>query len=504
MPVNPRSPVIVGAGQVVQRPDAADPAADPITLATEALRAAGADSDTADELLRRADSVGHVATLSWPYHDEAALIAQALGVSPRETVRTALIGGDGPVRLLADAATAIAAGQVDVALISGAEAGASVVAAQRRGDEITWDRQPDDVRPSRVVGLDRPGSSEAELAVGLSAPIYNYALLETAVRRRLGNGPDEHMRALSAMWSRFSEVAASNPYAWLRQARSAEDLQTATPANRPVSLPYLKLLTANIQVNLASGLIVCSAEAARTAGVPRDRWVFVHSMGYAHDRWFLSQRGELAASPAIAAAGRAAFEHAGVGIDEIAHVDLYSCFPSAVEIAALELGLPTHDEGRPLTVTGGLTFAGGPGNNYASHGIATLVARLREDPSAFGLGTAVGWYSTKHAIAIYSTQPPESGFREIDAGPDLHQPPSRPARTDYEGPAEIESYTVPFDRDGQAEAAVVSALAPDGTRALLRSTDPELIDLFHRTDPLGWSVDVREGRLAVADQSSRS
>jgi acetyl-CoA C-acetyltransferase len=173
--------------------------------------------------------------------------------------------------------------------------------------------------------------------------------------------------------------------------------------------------------------------------------------------------------------GAAAMEHAGAGIDEIAYLDLYSCFPSAVQIAARELGLPTDDPARPPTVTGGLTFAGGPGNNYSSHGIATLVHRLRADPDALALGTALGWYATKHACGILSGRPPRRPYREIDADDLIDRPPKRSSRSGYDGAATLEAYTVPYGRDGEPEAAIVSALTPDGDRALVRTADRELI-----------------------------
>jgi acetyl-CoA C-acetyltransferase len=198
------------------------------------------------------------------------------------------------------------------------------------------------------------------------APVHVYALLERSA-------PED----IAALWARFSEVAADNPYAWLPQARSAEEIATPSPQNRPVSSPYLKLMTANIGVDLAAGVVLCSAQAAQDAGVPRDRWVFVHAGGHAEEEWFVTERRDLGAAPALGHVGRAALEHAGV--DEPDHVDLYSCFPSAVQIAARELGLGLD---RPLTVTGGLTFAGGPGNDYAMHSVATLVGRLRAEPEA--------------------------------------------------------------------------------------------------------------------------
>ena len=476
--------MIVGAGQVVQRPDDGE-GRDPIALAVDALRAAAADSGAGDELLRRADSVRHVATLCWQYRDEAALIAEALGVAPRETVRTTLFGGEGPLRLLGETAQEIADGALDVALISGAEAVASVLAAKRAGETPQWLEQPEGAEPTRVVGSARAPSTDAELAVGLAAPIFNYALLETAVRARTGAAPDAHLRAVGDLWSRFSAVAAANPYAWLPGARDANELIEPGPANRPVSAPYLKLLTANIQVDLASALIVCSAAAADDAGVPRDRWVFPWAVAHAHEEWFMSERAELAASPAIGAMGRAALEYCGLTIDDVEHVDLYSCFPSAVQISAAELGLATDDPQRPLTVTGGLTFAGGPGNNYCGHALATLAARLREDPDAVGMSTGVGWYMSKHACGVYSAQPPPEPFRNIDANAAVQRPPTRRATLDHADDATVEAYTVPFGADGAAEAVIVSAITPDGSRALVRSGDAETIGAFLDTDPLG-------------------
>jgi acetyl-CoA C-acetyltransferase len=249
------------------------------------------------------------------------------------------------------------------------------------------------------------------------------------------------------------------------------------------------LLAANIQVDQAAAVIVCSVEAARRAGVPPDRWVFIHAGAEAADEWHVTERHELTTSPAIRAIGRAALQHAGLTIDEVAFVDLYSCFPAAVQIGAAELGLPLQDVQRPLTVTGGLTFAGGPGNNYATHGIATLVPLLRSQPDAFGLQTALGWYVTKHAIGIYSGTPPARPFRSLHATPENRA--ARVARTDYTGPATLEAFTVRHDRDGVPSTAAVSALTPRGERAMLAVADRELVTGLLERDQLGRSVDVR-------------
>jgi acetyl-CoA C-acetyltransferase len=486
--MDPRTPVIVGAGQV-----SGDGGSEgPIALAVRALRLAAEDSGTGDVLLRRADSCRHVATVCWPYTDESALIAAELGATPRETVRTAQFGGDGPQRLVSDTARAIAAGEIDVALVSGAEAVAALRSTQQAGERPGWPDQPPEAAPTRVLGSGRLPSNDAETAVGLLAPVYNYALLESAVQARGGACRDTHMRAVADLWSRFADVAADNPHARLRERYSAEELLAPTADNRPVSRPYTKRLTANIGVDQATGLILCSAEAAAAVGVPRERWVFVLAGAHASDEWFMSERAELASSPAINAVGRAALEHAGVAIDEVAYIDLYSCFPSAVQIAAAELGLDSGN-GRTPTLTGGLTFAGGPGNNYSSHAIATVVGKLREDPDALGLCTALGWYATKHACGIYSGRPGAQPFREIDADELVQRPAARRASAEYSGPATIEAFTIPYDRAGQPEALIVTALTPDGDRALTRSADPQLIASFADEDPLGRELTLPLG-----------
>jgi acetyl-CoA C-acetyltransferase len=477
--------VIVGAAQLAPSDGAPD---GPIALAVQALRLAAEDAGPGEKLLLRADAVGHVATICWSYGDEAALIASELGITPRATLRTAPFGGDGPALLLAELASEIANGQIDVALLSGAEAIAALRAAQKAGSAPDWPSQSGGVAPSKLLGTARMASNDAELAVGLAAPLYVYALLENAVRGRRGADRDAHQRALAELWARFSEVATGNPYAKLRRPVGVDELLAPSAGNRPVSAPYTKLMTANADVDLATGLIMCSAQAAADAGVPRERWVFPLAAAHSHEQWFVSERSELAASPAIRAAGRAALEHAGVTIDEIGHIDLYSCFPSAVQIAAAELGLEPN--GRALTVTGGLTFAGGPGNNYTSHAIAALVERLRADPEATGLCTAVGWYLTKHAALVLAARPGRRPFRSLEGA--VVRPSARHAAGDYTGPATVEAYTVPYARDGVPEALIVSALAPDGTRALARGSEPELVE---GEDPLGRTAEISGGML---------
>lgn len=489
----PNTPVLVGAGQVVSH--APDTAADPATLAARALRLAAADATAGESLLAGADAVFAVASASWQYRDMGALVAEAVGAREVDTVQSSRYGGDGGQLLINEAAQAISDGTYDMVLVTGAEAGATLAAAQRSGTEVAWPEQGTEVAPTRTAGVDREANNPAEIAAGLGAPIYMYALMESANRHRLGREPKQHLRAIGELWSRMSAIAARNPNAWLPQEFTADELITATADNRMVSAPYTKLLCANLQVDMASGLILCSAAAAEAAGIPQDKWVFVHAGASAHDEWFVSERTELAASPAIRTIGAAALEHAGIGIDRIGPVDLYSCFPVAVQIAARELGLPVDDPDRPLSVTGGLTFGGGPGNNYGTHAVATMVEQLRAHPETFGLSTSLGWYVTKHAIGIYSATPPRQPYAHLR--PIVDHPPARPVRQGYEGPAVVEAYTLPYDRDGRPEAAILSLLTPEGARVLLRSKESELVDRLADTDALGLPVTVRGEQITI-------
>ncbi|RBO91396.1 acetyl-CoA acetyltransferase [Nocardia puris] len=497
--MDPRTPVIVGVGQVVHRTgDAGLPG--PVALAAESLRRAGADSGSGDRLLKSADLIAAAAPVSKPYPDLAALVAAELGAAPARTLQSVRFGGDAPQRLLNTVAGEIARGRAEVALITGAEAVASWNAATRSGAALDWPEQPEDAAPTEIVGSDRGPNSEMETAAGMWGPVYFYALMETALRAKLGLSEAEHAARIGGLWSRFSAVAAANPYAWLPREHSAAELVTPSSANRLVSTPYPKLLVANLSVDQGAGLIVCSAAAADAAGVPRERWVFPHGGATATDEWFVTERTDMAASPAIAAAGRAALAAAGIGIDEVAHIDLYSCFPVAVQIAADALGLPIDDPSRPLTLTGGLTFGGGPGNNYSTHALAALTERLRADDTAYGLSTSLGWYVTKHGVGVYSSRPPARLFQPVEADVPAARRETAPG---YTGPATVEAYTVVYrkgpapDHIDEPEAVVVSALNPAGARILVRVSDAGMLAAFTEGDPIGAPADLAADRLTL-------
>ena len=480
-----RTPVIVGVGQVN---DAGHDAPEPVDLLVEAALGAVADSG-AGGLTAAIDSVRVVRLLSWRYRDAGALVAARIGARPRHTSYST-DGGQTPQVMLNRAATDIQAGRADVILLGGAESWRTRMAYRKRDQRPAWTRQGDDVAPSEVEGADLDMINGIERDLGVFMPVQVYPLFESALRYATGLSIEDHVRRVAGLWAGFSQVAAGNRYAALPEAISAEVIATPGPANRMIGFPYTKLMNSNNSVNQAAALLLCSLGRARSLGVAEDRMVFPHAGSETTDTPYVSNRADLSTSPAIRAAGRALFDVVGAGIDDMAHVDLYSCFPSAVQVSATELGLGLD---RQLTVTGGLTFAGGPWNNYVSHSIATMVDVLRGDPGTLGLCSANGGLLTKHALGVYSTGPPDHGFHVVR--PDV--PGGRSVRDVVDGNATghavIEAYTVMHDGQDRPEIAILTALRPDGTRTWRTSHDADLMLAMTRDEFCGRELDLTAG-----------
>ncbi len=475
MPDQRHTPVIVGVAQATWR---GGDAPDPIEMCAEVICAAAHDAGPDDALLRRAGTLGVVDIASRRWNDPGALVAARLGIEPRETLRTTL-GGDGPQVLLSDVAARIAAGQLDAGIVCGAEALATLAAAMKAQREPDWPALDPDGAPSRVLGSERFPATDAEVAANLIAPIAMYPLFESALWAQRGGTLAEHRARLGALWARYAAVAERNPHAWWQgPAPTAERIATPAPDNRLVTQVYTKLLNSNIQTDQAAALIVCSAAVAGELGIERERWVFPHGAGHACDHWFVSEREDLSSSPALRLAARGALGAAGATIDDVAHVDIYSCFPSAVQIAGLELGIDPWTDAREPTVTGGLTFAGGPGNNYVTHAIAAMVGRLREDRGALGMTTAVGWYLTKHAVGVFGTGEPARPFAALNAQAQVDATPRREGAAGVAGAATGEACSIVCDRDGAPAVGTVTALLDDGRRAIAATDDAAVLALI--------------------------
>jgi acetyl-CoA C-acetyltransferase len=321
-----------------------------------------------------------------------------------------------------------------------------------------------------------------------------YAMAETAIRHRRCETVEDHRARIATMWARASEIAAANPEAWIRTRRSPDEIATESAANRPVASPYPKLMTANLDVDQGGAVLVCSVAAAESAGVPRERWVFPWSGAGAADHWFVTNRWAFDESPAMRLAGSAALELAGVSTDDCALIDLYSCFPAAVQVAQRELGI---DAARPFTITGGLTFAAGPLNCYCMLALVRAARLLRDAPAERAFLTGNGGYFTKHSMLVLSGEPPAAGFRCTSPQADVDALPSRPTPVEPAERATIETYTVTHDRDGRPERAIIAALDDAGARHITQSTDASALEALLTDDCCGTELGVRHRSSGV-------
>jgi acetyl-CoA C-acetyltransferase len=485
-----RSPALAGGGEITQHPGST-PVLGALDLMAEAARRAGADAG--GKLLERVEVIASVMSISLRHPDPGRLLAERLGLKGVRTIQTR-IGGNLPQYLLNQLGAEIAAGRLDVALVAGVE----TVYSRKKGvaeavAELDEPLSPGE--PAPLVGDDRPGWTPDEAAHQIAMPVNVYPFFESALRARVGRGLEEHRRVVSDLWARFAATAGSRPAAWSSKAWSAEEIRTPGPDNRMAVYPYTKLMCANIFTDQAAAVLLCSAEAARAAGVAEDRLVHLHGGADGADRQFLTERASLAGSPGLRAVTGDALAAAGVGVDEVARFDLYSCFPSAVQMAMQELGLagPAGGDERPLTLTGGLSFFGGPGNNYVTHSVAAMLDACRADPGSLGMVTGVGYFLTKHSAGVYSTRPPERGFVRADPARTQARIDATPGRTPagaYAGPATVEATAVAFNRDGAPGLGLLSTLAPDGRRALANCTDPSALASMTTGEWAGRTVEL--------------
>ncbi len=464
MTIDPRTPVLIGTGQVVQRAEGLDDARDPVAMMVEAITLAASDAGLSS--VPNPDAIRVVSLLSWKYGNPAHFIAEDLGLTPRELGLSAM-GGNTPQTLVNAASRQILAGDLDLVILTGGETTRTRARYNKAG--LTPDWRTTDIAPV-LVSEDLTMNMPEELARKIMMPIQIYPLFETALRAQSGRSVADHQVHISELYARFSAVAATNPYAWSKKQYTAEEIRTASDTNRMIGFPYPKLMNSNNDVDMSAALILCSAEKATALGVPRDRWIFPQSGSDAHEHAFISHRNHFYDTPAIELAGRRVLELAGLSINDIDLVDLYSCFPSAVQLGAKSLGLDINAQ---LTRTGGLQFAGGPWNNYVMHAIATVANELRSGVGATGLVWANGGYTTKHAFGVYATTPPKNGFAydypqdQIDALPRR----SLASPADAAGEMTIEGYSVMHDREGNPERSIASCILADGRRAWADTTD---------------------------------
>ncbi len=485
-----RTPVIIGVGEIVDRP--ADPAQALEPLALMAAAVAAADADAGGGWTARIDSLDVINLVSWRYDRVAQRLAERLGITPARAVY-GQVGGETPTTRLHEAALRIMNGNSIVAVVTGGEALHAVGKARAAGIELPW--TPPAARPENPIV---PSDHVTEMAIrhGLAQPAHIYPFYENATTAAWGLTPAAATAESAAAWARFSEAAAANPHAWGRRAFTAEEIATPTPDNRIIAWPYTKRMVANNNVNMAAAVVMTSLATARAAGVPEAAMVFVHGGGAAAEPMDYLRRDQYARSVAQDAVLAQAMRIAprGFGAQE-----LYSCFPTVPKMARRTLGLA---EDMAFTVTGGLSFAGTGLNCYMLHAACAMVAALREAPAAAALLYGQGGYVTKHHALVVGSAAgdPACLMLPIDV-----QPAAEEARgdvpglaLDHVGPARIETFSIVFDRDGAPAYGSIIGRTADAARVLARvdMADKALVAMLLSTDrsPVG-----EEGRVVVRD-----
>jgi acetyl-CoA C-acetyltransferase len=405
MSLDPRTPVIVGVGQQLQRIDNPLEALTPVAFIANAIREASKDAGLS--AVPNVDSLRVISFLSWRYRDPARFIAAELGITTAETVASSM-GGNSTQSMVNATALDIQSGTCDIVILCGGETSRTRKRARAADIELPWPIVDEDVKPDRIMGEELVMNHEYELSRRIVAPIQIYPIFESAIRAQSGRTFDEHNQHLGKLWSNFSKVAEQNPYAWIRKSLTPQEVITTGPHNRMIGAPYTKVMNSNNDVDQSAAIIMCSVATAQRLGISRDKWVFPIAGTDCHEHKYVSERDTFADTPAIKLGGKMVLDLAEASIKDIDIIDLYSCFPSAVQLGAASLGLSTNQQ---LTRTGGLSFAGGPWNNYVMHAIATVVTELRSRPGEKGLIWANGGYTTKHAFGVYSTNPPNGGFK---------------------------------------------------------------------------------------------
>jgi acetyl-CoA C-acetyltransferase len=499
MQVDPRTPVIVGVGQFTERIDDPDyRGLSAVDLATAATRAALADTGADVGAVTRAIEVFvglRQFEICTPYADPplgasdnyVRSVAQRVGADPTRAVLEP-IGGNGPQKVVTEFAGAIAAGDIEVALILGSEPGSTAKYFADRDDKPDFTEHVGGQLEDRGYGFEQY-MSEYTASHGLTGAPVQYGLLDNARRARLGLSVDDYRQRMAELFAPFSKVAAKNPFSSSPVERPVEEIATVTDENRMICDPYPRLMVARDTVNQGAAAVLMSVEAARRLGVPEQKWVYLRGHADQTEQDLLD-RVDVSISHSAKQAVAEALRVAGIGIDEVATFDLYSCFPFPVFAVCDAIGL-TVDDPRGFTLTGGLPYFGGPGNSYSLHGIAETVAEMRDNPGAFGLVGANGGVMSKYSVGVYSTEPADwATDRSKALQADIAALPKVAVTRDADGLATIETYSVRYDWP-ERTGIVIGRLDADDSRFMAVTTDEDLVALMSDGDPMGARIEVK-------------
>ncbi len=481
--INPRRPILVGISAVQQKSKPIKDLLEPWQLMAEAARQAAADANS-DKLLKAVDLV-LVPEGTWSYIDPGRLISEAVGATRARTVLAKV--GIPQQSLLSRACSDIAAGKAEAVLVTGGEAQYRTIVAGKAGIELV-DTNQANVQPDEILDPDGELLSQHELSCGLMMPVGFYAIMENALRHHLGQDIESHRDEISVMYERCSRIASQNPNAWSTEPMTAGLIRNPSPTNRMLAFPYTKCHSSQWNVDQAASLLFCSVGKARELGIPENKWIYPLSAAESNHMAFLSERRELYRCIGAAVAGKRALYLAGKTPEQIEHLEMYSCFPVAVRMYAREMGFPLS---RQMTVCGGMSFAGGPFNNFVFQSLVRLCEVLRKDPGSTGLLSCVSGIATKQGISLWSMEPSAPEFRFEDVTDEVRSATEVcEVVSHYEGQGTIAGYTVIYGKEAPERGIVICDI-PDGKRHLAYTLDQALMEQMTCEEFCGKTVVIR-------------
>ena len=484
-------PIIVGAAQFTQRKGTPQPL-DSLSLMVKTGQDA-IENTKNKKIVDFIDAVYMVNISSWSYEDAPGDLSKKLNLTPKEKIYLP-DGGHSPQMLVNRAAKAIASGEHRCVLITGGEAAYSIY---RVYNNIRPEHWPDK-NPPKYMNGEHWDRHEIENHYGLYWPSLTYAIFETALRASSGRSIDEHRKYMGELFERFSKVASRNPLSWTQKHYSADEITTPSPENRLVTYPYTKRMCANNLVDQAGTIIVANEEIAKLLNIDSKYWVYLMGGVDLKNIGQVYRRPRLDSSPAVREGSRLALEQAGLKISDIDKFDLYSCFPSIVEIFMKELGI-NEDDPRDLTVTGGLPYFGTPLSNYSLHAVINTVELIRVNPSLKVMVIANGGYNTKQSIGIYGNRAPKEEWGDRDDSKIqesiLKQALPEP-EVEADGKLTVEGYSIIYEREGPAKRAVILGTLENKKRALALVTEPEMLVTLENQEVVGKKFAIKYNETA--------
>ena len=249
-----------------------------------------------------------------------------------------------------------------------------------------------------------------------------------------------------------------------------------------ISEPYPRLLVSRDQVNQGAAALLMSVEAARRLGVPEENWVYLHGHADLEEQSLLV-RPDLGHAPSAVMAVREALAMAGIGIDDVATFDLYSCFPVPVFNICDGMGI-APDDPRGLTADRWAAVL-----RRRRQQLLDARRRRNRGPNAKcarAIRSRRGqWRHPEQVLGrrlLHHPDGMEAGPQRAVAGAGrrlAHGIGDRKCRRH----GTVETYTVRRD-DGRPTGIIIGRLADD-SRFLSTTEDDELIALLTDGDPLG-------------------